>query len=142
MLRLGRTDTLAALESLGISVLDAQGNVRDAVPLFRELAVELDNIGLRSTQAGEIIQKVAGVRQRDILINLIEDLNSEQSKFNQALGVSANSVGSLDSKNAQLNQTLDALIKNLATSGQQLASVLGETGFLDAAKSIVGAFAV
>jgi hypothetical protein len=39
-----------------------------------------------------------------------------------------------------LNQTLDALIKNLATSGQQLASVLGETGFLDAAKSIVGAF--
>jgi TP901 family phage tail tape measure protein len=138
--RLGRTDTLAALESLGISVLDAQGNVRDAVPLFRELAVELDNIGLRSTQAGDIIQKVAGVRQRDILINLIEDLNSEQSKFNQALGVSANSVGALDSKNAQLNQTLDALIKNLATSGQQLASVLGETGFLDAAKSIVGAF--
>jgi TP901 family phage tail tape measure protein len=138
--RLGRTDTLVALEQLGIQVLDTQGNVRDAVPLFRELAVRLDDIGLRSTKAGDIIQKVAGVRQRDILINLIEDLNSEQSKFNQALKVSASSVGALDSKNQQLNQTLDALIKNLVTSGQQLASVLGEIGFLDAAKGIVDGF--
>ena len=138
--RLGRTDTLVALESLGISVLDAQGNVRDAVPLFRELAKELDTLGLRSVEAGEIIQKVAGVRQRDILINLVEDLNSEFSKFDQAIGVAGNSIGALDSKNAQLNQTLDSLIKKLVTSGQELASVLGNIGFLDAAKGIVDGF--
>jgi len=138
--RLGRTDTLQTLENLGISVLDAEGNVRDAIPLFRELAAELDALGIRSTQAGEIIQKVAGVRQRDILINLVEDLNSEFSKFDQAIGVAENSIGSLDQKNKQLNQTLDALIKNLVTSGQQLASTLGNIGFLDAAKGIVDGF--
>ncbi len=45
--RLGRTDTLTALQDLGISVLDAEGNVRGAIPLFQELAVELDKLGNR-----------------------------------------------------------------------------------------------
>ena len=43
--RLGRTDTLVALEDLGISVLDSSGNVRSAIPLFEELAVELNKLG-------------------------------------------------------------------------------------------------
>jgi len=138
--RIGRQDTLQALRELGIEVLDSSGNVRDAIPLFRDLAVELDKLGLQSVKAGDIIQKVAGVRQRDILINLVEDLNSSQSKFAQALIVSGNAVGSLDSKNAKLNQTLEALINNLSVSGQQLASVLGEIGFTDAAGDILKTF--
>lgn len=138
--RMGRTDTLAALQDIGISVLDTQGNVRDAIPLFQELATELDKMGLKSVQAGEIIQKVAGVRQRDILINLIEDLNSEQSKFANSLETSASAAGSLDAKNAKLNDTLEALINNLTTGGQKLASVMGEIGFTDAAKDILKAF--
>jgi TP901 family phage tail tape measure protein len=138
--RMGRTDTLAALQDIGISVLDTQGNVRDAIPLFQELATELDKMGLKSVQAGEIIQKVAGVRQRDILINLIEDLNSEQSKFANSLETSASAAGSLDAKNAKLNDTLEALINNLTTGGQKLASIMGEIGFTDAAKDILKAF--
>ena len=105
--RLGRTDTLVALEELGIQVLDSQGNVRSAIPLFQELAVELDKLGLKSVEAGEIIQKVAGVRQRDILISLVEDLNSGQSQFAKSLEVSAGAAGALDAKNAQLNDTLE-----------------------------------
>ena len=138
--RLGRTDTLAALEELGIQVLDSQGNVRDAIPLFKELAVELDQLGLKSVKAGDIIQKVAGVRQRDILISLVEDLNSGQSQFAKALQVSATAAGALDSKNAKLNDTLEALINNLTVGGQKLASVLGDIGFTDAAKDILKAF--
>ena len=137
--RLGRTDTLQALEDLGISVLDAQGNVRGAIPLFQELAVELDRIGLRSIEAGEIIQKVAGVRQRDILISLVEDLNSSQSQFAKSLQVSANAAGALDTKNEQLNKTLEALINNLTVGSQKLASVLGDLGFTDAAGDILKA---
>ena len=111
--RLGRTDTLKTLENLGIEVLDAQGNVRSAIPLFKDLAVELDKLGMKSVEAGNIIQKVAGVRQRDILISLVEDLNSGQSQFAKALQVSAGAAGALDSKNQKLNQTLEALINNL-----------------------------
>ena len=135
--RLSRTDTLQALNQLGIEVLDAQGNVRGAIPLFQELAVELDKLGLQSVRAGDIIQKVAGVRQRDILISLVEDLNSGQSQFAKALGVSATAAGALDAKNAKLNDTLEALINNLTVGGQKLASVLGEIGFTDAAKDIL-----
>ena len=138
--RLGRTDTLVALEELGINVLDAQGNVRSAVPLFQELAVELEKLGLKSVEAGEIIQKVAGVRQRDILISLVEDLNSSQSQFAKSLQVSAGAAGALDSKNKQLNDTLEALINNLTTGSQKLSSVIGELGFSDAAKDILKVF--
>ena len=138
--RLGRYDTLDALKELGIQVLDAEGNVRDAIPLFMDLATELDRLGLKSVKAGEIIQKVAGVRQRDILINLVEDINSEQSKFAQALGISANAAGKLDAKNEKLNKTLEALINNLAVSSQQLASTIGELGFADAAGDILKTF--
>ena len=138
--RLGRTDTLVALQDLGISVLDSEGNVRSAIPLFQELATELDKLGLKSVEAGEVIQKVAGVRQRDILISLVEDLNSGQSQFAKSLDVAANSVGALDSKNESLNQTLEALLNNLTVGGQQLASVLGEIGFTDAASDILKAF--
>ena len=106
--RLGRTDTLVALEKLGISVLDSEGNVRSAIPLFTELAFKLDELGLKSLEAGDIIQKVAGVRQRDILISLVEDLTSGQSQFAAALSVSAGAAGALDSKNQKLNQTLEA----------------------------------
>tara|TARA_B110000483_G_scaffold97704_1_gene119928 strand:- start:6160 stop:11811 length:5652 start_codon:yes stop_codon:yes gene_type:complete len=138
--RLGRTDTLQALEDLGISTLDASGNVRSAIPLFKELAVELDRLGLKSIEAGDIIQKVAGVRQRDILISLVEDLNSGQSQFAKALEVSAGAAGSLDRKNSALNETLEALINNLVVGSQQLSSILGELGFADAAKDILKVF--
>lgn len=138
--RLGRTDTLQALQDLGISVLDTEGNVRSAVPLFKELATELDKLGLKSIEAGEVIQKVAGVRQRDILISLVEDLNSGQSQFAKSLEVSAGAAGALDAKNAKLNDTLEALINNLAVGGQKLASVLGEIGFTDTAKNLLKLF--
>ena len=138
--RLGRTDTLVALEDLGINVLDTQGNVKSAIPLFQELAEELNKIGLKSVEAGDIIQKVAGVRQRDILISLVEDLNSNQSQFTKALQTSATAAGALDSKNSSLNQTLEALINNLVVGGQKLASVLGELGFTDKVGDILEFF--
>ncbi len=135
--RLGRSDTLVALEEIGIKTLDASGNVRSAIPLFQELAVKLNELGLKSVEAGEIIQKVAGVRQRDILISLVEDLTSGQSQFAKSLQVSSQAAGALDQKNQALNQTLEALISKTTTSGQQLASVLGEIGFADSAKDIL-----
>ena len=138
--RLGRTDTLAALQDLGIQVLDTEGNVRSAVPLFEELAVKLNELGLKSTQAGDIIQKVAGVRQRDILISLVEDLTSGQSQFAKSLQVSAGAAGALDAKNEKLNQTLEALINNVKVSGGELAALLGDIGFTDAAKDILETF--
>ena len=138
--RLGRTDTLVALDELGISILDTQGNVRGAIPLFQELAVELNKIGLKSVEAGEIIQKVAGVRQRDILISLVEDLNSGQSQFAKSLQVSAGAAGALDSKNNQLNNTLESLINNLTIGAQKLSSLIGDLGFADSAKDILKLF--
>ena len=138
--RLGRTDTLLQLQELGISVVDTEGNVRGAIPIFKDLAKELNSLGLKSEEAGDIIQKVAGVRQRDILINLVEDLNSSQSQFAKSLQVSAGAAGALDAKNTKLNETLESLINNLTVGGQKLASVLGELGFTDAAKDIIKTF--
>ena len=138
--RLGRSDTLATLKSLGLAFWMRKVMLGQRFPFIQELAKELDQLGLKSVQAGEIIQKVAGVRQRDIFISLIEDLNSEQSQFAKSLDVSANAAGALDRKNTQLNNTLEALINNLTVGGQKLAAVLGELGFGEAAKDILKAF--
>ena len=135
--RVQRTDTLKLLQDLGIEVLDSSGNVRAAIPIFQDLAVVLNDLGLQSVAATEVIEKVAGVRQRDILINLIEDLTSGQSQFSAALGISETAVGSLDKKNAALNKTLEALINNVRVSAQELASVVGDLGFTDAAGDII-----
>ena len=111
--RVRRTDTLSALKEVGIEVLDAQGNVRGAIPIFKELAAVLDNLGMRSAESAKLIEKVAGVRQGEILISLMRDLQSSQVNFQKAMMVSANSVGALDAKNEKLNNTLEALINNL-----------------------------
>lgn len=138
--RLSRQDTLNTLKRLGISIEDQQGNLRGAIPLFQELAVKLDAIGIRSKEAAKVIQSVAGVRQRDILIALMEDMTASQSQFKNAVNVSAGAVGALDRKNAVLNDTLEAMINNLVVGGQKLAAVLGETGFTDAAKNLLKLF--
>ena len=138
--RLSRQDTLKTLRGLGIATEDLQGNLRGAIPVFLDLAAKLDEIGLRSKRAAGIIQDVAGVRQRDILISLVEDLTSAQSQFTNALNVSRGAVGALDRKNAALNDTLEALINNLVVGSQKLSSVLGEIGFTDAAKNLLKIF--
>ena len=79
--RIRRQDTLQALKDVGIEVTDSAGNIRNAIPIFQDLGQVLDRLGMQSTEAAQLIEKVAGVRQGDILINLIRDLQSEQSQF-------------------------------------------------------------
>ncbi len=138
--RIRRTDVLDALKSVGIEVLNTEGNIRGAIPLIQDLGVVLEEVGMRSEAAGKLIEKVAGVRQGDILINLIRDLQSGQSQFAKSLQVSAGAFGSLDKKNAEYNKTLDATINKLTVAGQKLAFTVGETGFADAAKNLINTF--
>jgi len=138
--RLARADNLRTLKNLGIEVTDAENNVRSAIPLIQDFAKVIGELGIRSEQAGKLIDQVAGVRQRDILISLIEDLNSEQSQFSKVLVETGNAAGALDRKNQQLNNTLEALINNVTVAGQKLASTLGEIGFTDAASDILKSF--
>ena len=49
--RVQRTDTLKLLQDLGIEVLDSSGNVRAAIPIFQDLAVVLNDLGLQSVAA-------------------------------------------------------------------------------------------
>lgn len=135
---IARPETLNYLESLGIQVVDAQGKLRDAIPIIRDLGQFLEKTGMQSATAANVIQKVAGVRQRDILINLIEDLNSSQSQFNKSLGYTAGAVGTLDQKQKALNDTLEYFINRTVTAGQEFAAMLGKIGFTDAAKSLLG----
>lgn len=138
--RLARVDNLRTLQDLGIQVTDAENNIRSAIPLIIDFAKELDNLGIRSEKATKLIDQVAGVRQRDILISLVEDLNSSQSQFSKVLNETANATGALDRKNKQLNDTIEALINNVTIAGQKLASSLGEIGFTDTAKDLLTTF--
>ena len=96
---------------------------------------------MRSEAASKLIEKVAGVRQGDILINLIRDLQSGQSQFAKSLQVSAGAFGSLDKKNAEYIKH-GTTINKLTVTGQKLAFTVEETGFADAAKNLINTLRV
>ena len=138
--RVRRTDTLDALKRAGIEVLDAAGNIRGAVPIFQDLAFAVEDLGFKSDEAAKLIEKVAGVRQGDILINLLRDLVKEESEFARSLNAAGTAFGSLDKKNNAYLKTLDATINKLGVAAQKLSFVIGEEGFADAAKNIINIF--
>jgi TP901 family phage tail tape measure protein len=131
-------ESLKALDELGIKTLDASNKIRPATAILQELGAKLEEVGFRSVAAQGVLQKVAGERQKDILLTLLEEINKENSQFNKIIGVSINSVGSLSEKNDRLNDTLAALLNSIVTTGREFAATLGQIGGVDIAKELLG----
>jgi len=136
--RLQGSEAINAVEAIGVAVLDAEGNFRSTTTVIEELSakmLELDEI----TQA-DIIQKVAGKRQRESLIALFADMQSGASRWEEAIETVGSSAQTAYAKNTALNETLDAVIKRTGISVQQLAARLGELGLGDNLKNLIGGF--
>lgn len=127
--RLQRTDTLDALEGLGIAARDANGNFRDAVSVLSDLAKRYDT--LSDAQRAYAAELVGGVFQINILKATLGDLGKEFSVYKQALDTATQSTDAAIRRNALLNQTLAAGLNSLKTSLVELAANLGKAG-LDA----------
>jgi TP901 family phage tail tape measure protein len=136
--RLQRTDTLDALQQLGVSVTDVQGRILPATKLLENLAGTIKS--LNQVQIAEITERVGGGFQIDKLIATLEDLSSQSSVAFKATELSLKSTNEAYEKNAALNVTLAALINKTSLSAEQLGATLGKIGITDSAKSLLGFF--
>ena len=130
--RLQRNDTLDQLEAFNIAVRDVEGNILPAVSILQNFAGAYKN--LADAQRAQLSEQVAGVYQVNILKAIIGDLNKSQGVYAGALQRGASATNEAEVATAKLNQTLDALLKQTATSTQQLANNIGKVTFEPLAK--------
>jgi TP901 family phage tail tape measure protein len=133
--RLQDTSVLVQLQDLGVSVQDLQGNVLPARQILQNLAGDLQGLS-KITQAG-IFKDVAGTFQLNQLVSLLGDLNKEQSISAAATAKSAQATNEAYNANERLNQSLDAILNKVATTGKQIGALLGEIGLSDNLKGIL-----
>ena len=130
--RLQRTETLDQLEAFDIAVRDVQGNILPAVTILQNFAGAYKKLG--DAQRAQLSEQVAGVYQVNILKAIVGDLNKSQGVYAGALQRGAAATNEAEIATAKLNQTLDALLKQTATSTQQLANNIGKVTFEPLAK--------
>jgi TP901 family phage tail tape measure protein len=148
--RIQGEDVINSLEAIGVQVRDIDTNkmlsatqileqlskaFNDAgqqEQLFKALGIALDDI-----EKADVVQKVAGKRQRETLIALFGEMEEGSGRWADALEKVGSEAETAYQKNQQLNQTLDAILKQTGTSVQQLAARIGELSFSDNFKELV-----
>lgn len=133
--RLQDTTVLSQLKDLGIAVVDTKNNILPARQILQNLAGDIEGLG-KITQAG-VFKDVAGTFQLNQLVSLLGDLNRQQSISAKATQKSAGATNEAYIANEKLNQSLDAILNKVATTGKQVGSLLGEIGLSDNLKGLL-----
>jgi len=127
--RIGRSENLNLLESVGVQITDLQGNILPATKLIEGLAQQLSS--LDDVQVRSITEKIGGGFQIAPLLAALQDYSSENSVAIQATEAFANATDEAYRKNIALNQTLSAAIQSTSLTVKELANTLGELGITD-----------
>lgn len=134
--RLQRTETLDALEQLGIQTRTVEGNIRPLIQILSDLAKKYD--GLNGVQRAAIAEQVGGVFQINILKAALGDLNKEYSIFSNALKISTGATDEAIRRNEELNTTLSALLNKTVANLTAAGAKIGELSFAPAIKKVLG----
>jgi len=125
--RINRTDTLDMLESLGVAVRDARGEMLPTIQVLSNFAQTYDKLtGSIKVQAAEA---VGGVRNLNTLKAVLSDLSKSQSVYSQALAISNQSTDEAIRRNEALNKSASALLQNFFTTNKQILSNVGGLTF-------------
>jgi len=124
--RIGRTDVQKKLTDIGVATRDMQGQMLPATKVLENLSQKFQT--LSQVQQNQIAESVAGVFQVNILRAALGDLSSKYGVYTRAIKESSTATDEAYQKNAQLNQTLDALVnKTLANLTKAGAGIGGAT---------------
>ena len=122
--RLQRTDTLDALEGVGIAVRDLEGNTLPAIQILQNLSNVFYTLG--DAQRASVAETVGGVFQINILRAALGDLSKQYSVYNSALNTSRGATDQAIQRNEALNQTLSALTNKTFVNLKEAAAKIGE----------------
>ena len=130
------SDAAKALHSVGISVADANGELRLTSEVLDELAGRWDK--LTSAEQSYIAQSLAGKRQANILVSLMQNWQEAQRQ----MGLYANGAGSALQENEIYLNSWEAKTKQLSAAWTKFVNDLVDTdlikGALDAIIKLVG----
>lgn len=134
--RLQRTDTLDALEAIGVATKDQEGNILPLITILNALSKTYNTLG--DSQRAQIAELVGGVFQINILKAALADLGNEYSIYSRAVQISNGATNEANSRNAELNQTLSATINQTLVNLQKLAAEVGNITLAPTLKNLLG----
>lgn len=134
--RLQRTETLDALEQLGIQTKTTEGNIRPLIQILSELGKTYD--GLNDVQKAAVAEQVGGVFQINILKAALGDLNKEYSIYTNALNISKGATDEAIRRNEELNTTLASLLNKTIANLTAAGAKIGELSLAPALKKVFG----
>lgn len=111
-------DVSSQMETMGIHVLDQQGNLRDMGIIIEEVAAKWETWTRAQQQAAAVA--MAGKRQYNNLIALFENWDMYES----ALSTSQNSEGTLQKQQDIYLDSLEGKLKQLKVAGEEVYAAL------------------
>lgn len=112
-----------ALDAVGVSVLDATGNMRDLDNILDDLAIKWET--LSSAQQTALAQTVAGTRQYNQLVALMNNWGDMQTN----LATARDSEGTLQQQQDVYAEGWEAANKRVKASFQSIYTDLVDSGF-------------
>jgi len=134
--RLQRTDTLDALEAIGVATKDQEGNILPLITILNSLSGTYSK--LSGVQRAQVAELVGGVFQINVLKASLADLGNEYSIYSRALTTSSGATNEANTRNEELNQTLNATINKTLANLQNLASQVGNITIAPTLKNLLG----
>jgi TP901 family phage tail tape measure protein len=134
--RLQRTDTLDALEAIGVATKDQQGNILPLISILNSLSNVYGK--LSGVQRAQVAELVGGVFQINVLKASLADLGNQYSIYSRALDVSNGATNEANARNEELNQTLSATINKTLANLQKLAAQVGNIAIAPTLKNLLG----
>lgn len=113
-----------ALASIGVGLTDTQGNMRDVIEIYKEVAVKIKD--LNEVEKANVIMGLGGTYHRTRLTALLDDLGKVDSMYDQMYQSSLNSAGSAERENDTYMKSLQARINKMKTEFQLLGVAIGE----------------
>ena len=118
---LGLGDVSGTMESMGIQVLDASGNLREMGDVIEDVAAKWDT--WTEAQKTAMAQVMAGKRQYNNLVALFENWDM----YTNALNESANAAGTLQKQQDIYLESTNAKLQKLRTTAESVYSGLIKT---------------
>lgn len=113
-----------ALGSLGVSLTDNKGNLRDIIQVYTEVAEKVK--GISDTERIAVVEGLAGKYHISRMQSLLDDLGSADSMYRSMYESSVNSAGSANEENERYMESLQARINLARVEVEKLALAFGD----------------
>ncbi len=130
-------NVVEGLGRIGVAVKDIRGNVLPLLTVVQNLANSYDQLG--ESSKAQIDKLVGGARQINILKGALEGLSDANGAYAKSQQVVAQSTDDATRRLQAQNQTLSAMLTNLASTGKQIGANIGNASFSGPLKAVAGA---